>query len=75
MNVDELAEVAREGRASRVARFSEAETPWAGLYVHDNKTYRSRGRWTRPEVNASHSLEDIHDYVRSLGRNGVKNPA
>ena len=43
------------------------------MYVDsDGKTYRSKGPWTRPGVNASHSLDDIHDYVRDLGLDAVK---
>ena len=61
------------GLPSRIARFGDAETPWKGMYIgYDGKTYRSNGKWTRLGVNASHALEDIHNYVRNLGQKSLK---
>ena len=54
-------------RPSLVARFGDAKTPWKGIYTKgDGKTYRERGPWTQTGVNVTHSLDEIHDYVRSL---------
>ena len=40
----------------------------------DGKTYREKGDWTKKGVNASHALEDIHDYVRNLGERSLRHP-
>ena len=59
---------------SKVVRFGDAKVPWVGVYVENGKTYRTRGDWTKPGVNVSHSLDDIQRYVDSLSEDGVKMP-